>query len=155
MKTIVIYATKYGAAGEVAQRIADRISGAVVHNLNQGIPSITEFDRIIIGSSLYAGAIRKEVKEFLLQNADVLHKKILGLFLCGISTDGEKTYFDANFSPGLLQKAKTTCFLGGIFDPDKAGMIERLIIKMVAQKSTYTDTIDDEKIERFAEAMKA
>jgi menaquinone-dependent protoporphyrinogen IX oxidase len=32
MKTLILYATKHGAAREIAQRIAIRLDGAVVHD---------------------------------------------------------------------------------------------------------------------------
>ena len=156
MKTIILYATKHGAAGEIAQRIANRMNNTVIHKLGEGdIPSLVDFDCIIIGSSLYVGMIRKEAKTFLLQNANVLQEKKFGLFLCGLDASKDKTCFDTNFSPDILQKAKATGFLGGIFDPQKAGVLERLIMKVVVKKSTYTCTIDNEKIEQFVEAMNA
>ncbi|MCL2264495.1 MAG: flavodoxin domain-containing protein [Treponema sp.] len=156
MKTIILYATKYGAAGEIAWRIAEKTGGAVTYNLKQNpVPSLVEYDCIIFGSSVYAGMIRGEAKTFLSKNADVMQEKKLGLFLCGIGESGEKTYFESNFSQEILQKAKVKSFLGGIFDPKKAGLIERLIIKLVTKKSSYINIIDDEKIEKFAEELKS
>jgi len=154
MKTIVIYASKYGAAGNIAQCIADKIDGAVIHDLKQGFPSISNFDCIIFGSSVYAGMIRKEAKEFMRQNTNALLEKKLGLFLCGIGAEGEKTYFESNFSKNILQKTIVASFLGGIFDPKKAGLIERLIIKAATKQSGYTNTIDNNKIEQLVEAIK-
>jgi len=156
MKTLILYATKYGATGEVARRIADRIEDAAVYDLKQNdIPPVAGFDRVIIGSPVYAGTIRKEVKAFVSQNADALHGKAVGLFLAGLSPERGKACFDANFPPDVLQSAKATGCLGGIFDPKKAGAMERFIMKMVARQSGYTDTIDDNKIEQFVEAMNA
>ena len=155
MKTIVIYATKYGAAGEIARRIADKIGGAVIHDLKQGVPSLAEFDCVIIGSSIYAGMIRKEAKVFLSKNASTLQGKKIGLFLSGLDASSQKTFFDINFPTDILQAAKTAEFLGGIFDPKKAGMIERFIIKMITKKTRYINIIDDSKIEQFVKAVKS
>ena len=156
MKTIIVYATKHGAAGEIARRIANRMSGAVLHNLGQGMaPSLADFDCVIIGSSVYAGMIRKEAKAFLSKNADALRQKKLGLFLCGLEAGGEKRFFDTNFPPDLLRTAKAAGFLGGIYDPKKAGAMERLVMKMVAKQSAYANTIDDGKIEQFVNTMNA
>ena len=156
MKTLILYATKHGAAREVAQRIANRTEGAVLHDLKQGdVPSLTDYDCVIIGSSIYAGMIRKEAKTFLTQNAEVLRDKRLGLFLCGMDAKQEQEYFKVNFSPETLQAAKIACFLGGIFDPKKAGIIGRFIMKAVAKQSEYLDTIDDSKIVQLVEAMRA
>jgi len=156
MKTIILYATKYGATREIARRIADRMDDAATHDLGQSsIPDIAEFDCIVVGSSIYAGMIRKEVKVFLSQNADTLSSKRFGLFLSGMDVSGEKRFFDSNIPQSILQNAKATSFFGGIFDPQKAGFMERLIMKAASKQSKYIDTIDDGRIEEFIVALQA
>ena len=155
MKTIILYASKYGAAREIARRIAKKIEGAKLHDLKGGnIPPLDQYDCIIIGSSLYAGTIRKEAKSFLAQNSRILMEKQLGLFLSGLGgapgEDTEKTYWAKNIPDELLKHAKAAMFLGGIFDPAKCGFLERLIIKAVAKTADYTDTIMDERITQLA-----
>jgi len=156
MKTIIIYATKHGAAGEIARRISEKIGNAVIHDLKQGAapPSLADFDCVIVGSPVYAGMIRKEAKVFLSQNASALQGKCLGLFLSGLDASSEETFFRSNFPADTLQSAKAAKFLGGIFDPQKTGWLERFIIKIATKQSAYSNTIDDAKIEQFAEAMR-
>jgi len=157
MRTIILYATKYGAAGEIARRIADRIKGSVVCDLKRSsIPGLADFDCVIFGSSLYVGAIRKEAKAFLAQehNAAVLREKKLGLFLSGMEEGAEKKFFEANFPAEILQAAKAVRFLGGVFDPRKAGIVERFMVKIATKRSGYISTIDDGRIEQFVQAMK-
>ena len=156
MKTIILYATKHGAAAEIARRIADKIDGAVIHDLKQSeIPDLAGFDCVIVGSSVYAGMFRKEAKAFLSQNADVLRQKKLGLFISGMSSGEEEKKYADNVPKELLDSAKAVVMPGGIFDPKKAGFVARLIMKAVTKQSGYVDTIDNEKIKEFAEAMKA
>ena len=156
MKTLILFATKHGAAREIAERISSSMDGAIIHDLKQsGIPPLSQFDCVIIGSSLYAGSIREEAKAFMSKNADSLRAKKLGLFLSGLDADREKTYFASNFPLDILQAAKAAGFLGGIFDPKKAGIIERSIMKIAVKQSEYTNTINDQKIEQFIELMKA
>jgi len=155
MKTLIVYATKYGAAGEVARRIADRIGGAALHKLGEGaVPSPSEFDCVIIGSPLYAGMIRKEAKAFQANYADALKGKTIGLFLCGIDENAGAQCFEANFEPDILQAAKAHAVLGGIFDPKKANFFERFIMRAIAKHSAYINTINNDKINRFAEDMR-
>jgi menaquinone-dependent protoporphyrinogen oxidase len=155
MKTIIIYATKHGAAGEIARRISEKIGNAVIHDLKQGAtPPLADFDCVIIGSPVYAGMIRKEAKVFLSQNASTLQGKCLGLFLSGLDARSEETFFRSNFPADILQSAKAAMFLGGIFDPQKTGWLECFIIKVATKQSAYSNTIDDAKIEQFAEAMR-
>ena len=156
MKTLILYATKHGATREAAQRIAKRIPGAAIYDLKQSvIPSLADFDSVIFGSSIYVGSIRKEAKAFLVKNSEILKKKKLGIFLCGLQAEEEKRVFASNFSPDILAAAKATSFLGGIFDPKKAGFLERLTIKGVAKLTDYADKIDNVQIERFTDEMKS
>ena len=154
LKTLILYATKHGAAGEIARRIADKADGAALHDLKQGdVPNLAEYDCVIVGSSVYAGRIRKEAKVFLSHNTEALQSKRLGLFISGMDTGSENDVLAAAYSKELLQSAKTASFLGGIFDPDKAGFIERLIMRIVTKKSGYISTINDEKIGDFVKAL--
>jgi menaquinone-dependent protoporphyrinogen oxidase len=155
MKTLILYATKTGTTREVAGRIAKKFDGAVLHDLKQpNIPSVAEFDRVIVGSSVYAGMIRKEAKTFLTQNTEILKTKTLGLFTCGFDASREKDYFNTNFPADVLQAAKVAYFLGGIFDPEKAGALGRFAIKVIAKQTEYLDNVDNDKIGKFAEILK-
>lgn len=154
MKTLILYATKTGAAREAARRIADKIDGAVVHDLKQGnIPSLKEFDNIIVGSSVYVGMVRKEAKDFIIQNTQALQEKKLGLFLCGMEAEKEKEYFEVNFPDEIIKKAEVKAFLGGIFDPKKNGFMGRMAMKTIAKITEYTDSLDNAKIEQFAKVF--
>ncbi|MCL2677555.1 MAG: flavodoxin domain-containing protein [Clostridiales bacterium] len=150
MKTIILYATKHGAAAEIARRIAERIEGAESYDLKQGsFPGLAGYDCVIVGASLYAGMMRKQAKAFLAQNAHVLRNKRLGLFLSGMNFSKEKEAFEANVPRDILQNAKAAGFLGGIFDPQKAGVLERFVMRAAAKQSAYTDIIDDGRIGQF------
>ena len=154
MKTLILYATKYGATYEIARRIAERMDGAVIHDLkNDGMPSLEEFDCVIAGSSVYVGMIRKEAKAFLAKNTAALCNMKFGLFLSGLEPGKENELFSTNFSPQILQSAKAKVFLDGIFDPKKIRLFDRILLKMAAKPSKYMNTINDEKIKEFAEAM--
>jgi len=154
MKTLILYATKHGTTHEIARRIAGQTGDATVHNLKQrGAPALDSFDRIIIGGSIYAGMMRKEAKTFLSRNADVLRRKELGLFLCCLDAYKQKEYFDTNIPSELLQSAKATAFLGGIFDPEKSSFMERFIMKLAAKQPKYINNIDDVEIRSFVERM--
>jgi len=149
MKTLVLYATKYGAAGEIAQKIADCLGDATTFNLKeQSAPNLADFEHIVIGSGIYAGAIRKEAKAFINKNLAQLCEKTRGVFLVGFAEEADA--FEKNFPPQLLQNVKAKAYLQGIFDPKKANAAERLIIKATMKQSEYINKIDDQKIKDFA-----
>jgi len=153
MKTIILYATKYGAAAEIARRVAAYIDSATVHDLKHPAPNLTGYDCVIVGSSVYAGIFRKEARTFLSQSADVLPQKKLGLFVSGMSSGEAQKVFEVNVPKEVMQSAKAAVFLGGIFDPKKTNFLERFIMKIATKHSEYTDKIDNAKIKEFAELI--
>ena len=155
MKTIILYATKHGAAAEIAKRIAAQIDGAIMHDLKQAdIPTLSDFGCVIVGSAIYAGTFRKEAKDFLAQNTNELITKKLGLFISGMSESESDDAFKANVPDDVLQAATVKSVLGGIFDPKKSNFFERLIMKIVTKQSGYVSNITDEKIATFVEAIR-
>ena len=152
MKTLILYATKHGATADIAGRIALEFDGAALHNLKQGpAPSLADFARVIIGSSIYAGSIRKEAKEYAAKNAAELAKKELGIFLSCFAENDEN--FTKNFPAELLAAAKAKASVGGAFDPSKAKGIEHFIVKIVMKEKGHINQVQDEKITQFIKAM--
>jgi len=152
MKTLILYATKHGGAADIARRIADKMGDATLHNLSADgrcPPPLQNFNNIILGSSIYAGAIRKELKGFLAKIPS--DTKIQGIFLSSFEENDE--YFTKNFPTHILGNIRVKAFLGGIFDPSKAGGIERTIVKAVMKQTKYTNTITDEKITQFVKQL--
>ena len=150
MKTLILYATKYGATKEIAERIGKSLDDVVLYDIKAGqIPSLSDYDCIIIGSSLYAGSIRKEAKDYLIKNEECLKSKKIGLFLSGMSEGEANEAFKNNFPVSILENAKVKALLGGIFDPGKAGALARFIIKIITKQSGYFNNINDEKIDKF------
>ena len=156
MATIILYATKYGATEQIAKRISKLLDDAPYHNLNDtNLPTLEDFDTIILGTSVYAGSTRKEAKQFLSKHKKILVEKNISFFLSGLSQskDDPDTFYKKNFPADLLNKAQATAFLGGIFDPEKTTAAERMIIKLVAQQTTFINTINERKIKEFVAAV--
>ncbi len=153
MKALVLYATKHGAAKEIAQRIGKKL-GATVCDLAGKAPDLTGYDCVIVGSSVYAGQLRKEAKAFVAANADALKKLKLGLFVSGMAADGEEGYLTQNYPADVVSHATAKAMLGGIADPKKENMFEKLVMRIVTKSGKYTNTISDEKINGFVGKMK-
>jgi len=157
MKTLIIYASKYGAAQEIANRIATKMDDATTHNLKQDstITDLAEYDCVIIGSSIYAGMVHREIKNFLIKNQDILLDKKVGLFASGMDPSKASEYFKDSIPKPILEHATATSFLGGIFDPTKANFAERLVVKTIAGYKEYTNTVDEEAITQFVKTLQA
>lgn len=85
MTTAVIYASKTGSTKKVAEYIALKLKGKAF-DVKENI-DVSEYDRIIIGSGVYAGSPSKSISGFVDKNKTAL--KTASLFLCCMY-DGEK-----------------------------------------------------------------
>lgn len=155
MKTLILYATKHGATRDIAQRLAKRMDGATTIDLGTGsAPAPGGYDCVIIGSSVYAGMLRKEAKEYASKHADALKAVKLGLFISGMAPEGAQSYAESNYPKDVATHAKVVQMLGGTFDPAKSGLFDKLVMRMILKSSAYKSTIENDKIDQFAEAMR-
>jgi len=155
MNTLIVYASKRGSTREIAERIASYLTADLVDLSQNATPNLSSYDSVIIGASVYAGGIHKLVKRFITQYADEIQQKSFGLFVGGMSDKEVETYFQENFPKRILQQAKATAFLGGVFDPKTSGAVLRFIMKVAIKQTEYLNTIDDRKIKDFVDEMEA
>ena len=159
MKTIILYATRHGAAKEIAEKIASQWEGATLCDLQQNAnPSLDEFDCVIIGGPLYARNLLKPVKDYARSQEPALLEKRLGLFLSGLGAEGADRFFNTNFPHSLLKKATVKAFIGGIYDPARCNWAEKLIMKAITRIQRLpvpANTIREDRITAFIAELKA
>jgi len=168
VKTLIIYGTKHGTAGECAQMIAAKLNGEVdVCSIKDGVvPEISKYDRVIIGGPIYAGSMHREVREFCAKNLEALKGKRIGLFICCMNKSAEETQLNNAFPEELLEACRVKDSFGGQFKFSEMSFIERGITKMVTKFLAKEDKnlasvdfkkdlniISLDKIDRFAELM--
>ncbi|MFW5787717.1 MAG: flavodoxin domain-containing protein [Halanaerobiales bacterium] len=68
MRTLIVYASKYGCTEKAVNRLADYLGeGTQLLNLineDNKIIKLEEYDTVVVGGSIHAGNIQKEVKKF-------------------------------------------------------------------------------------------
>jgi len=137
-KNLIVYATQYGCAEEVAKTIAAQLEGetTVLNAKTDKVKNIAEYDRIILGGSLYAGKVQKEIKDFTVAHRNEILSKPLGIFLCGIGlTDtGIANSSDFSFDQEIRQHAKIMDMVGGKLDYSKISFMDKFIINTVTKK---------------------
>lgn len=156
MKTLIVYRSKHGCVEKCSKELKDRLSGEVVDVdiKKEKLPDLSLFDNIIIGGSIYAGRIEKEVTEFWLKNINELRKKKIGLFICGMKDEESgKTQLNDAFPEELLSKAVAKGYFGGEVIFSKMNFFERFIIKKVCKTDKDMSNILDENINKFAQMM--
>ena len=155
MKTLIVYATKYGCTKECAKMLAVKLIGEVqLHNLKQGIPAIEGYEKVVVGGSVYIGQIGKEVTQFLKEKENELKSKELGLFIvCMREGELAEQQLSTVYPQELLKHAKVKGLFGGQFKFGKMSFMDKLITRVIAKTSEDVSNIHCENIKGFAETL--
>ncbi|WP_097014290.1 flavodoxin domain-containing protein [Anaerocolumna aminovalerica] len=156
MKTAFLYATKYGCVEQCGKIIAEKLNGVMdFYNLkaNNNV-DLTQYDRVILGGSIYVGKIQKEVTEFSLNNLKTLKNKKLGLFICCLMEGEEaETQLRNAYPETLLEHAAAKEYLGGQAVFNKMNFFHSFILKKVAKTDKDVYNLSNINIERFVNAL--
>lgn len=159
MSTLIVYGSKYGCTEKCVKNLEKHLAGKVV-SVNVGketVPPIKTFDKVIIGTPIYMGQSRKEIKTFCATYAGELTSKKIGLFLCCGSYEQFGNVIKTAFPVELLEVAKAKACFGGELNLDKMGftdkLIAKLVIKVSAKQGLPPAALHTENIESFTKAM--
>ena len=153
MKTAIIFSSTHGTTEKVAQMLSKQLKGVVdVIDLKE-FPnqSLTDYNSVILGSSVYAGSVKARLKKFIKLNHNALLTKKIGLFLCCMY-EGEKAtkQFETAYPQELRAISISDGLLGGEFILSNLNFIERKLIKMIDGVTTDIFKINAQEIEIFA-----
>lgn len=168
MSTLIVYASKHGSVEQCTSMLKGKLEGKVeVHNLKQGTaPSLESYDRVIVGGSIYAGRIQKEVTAFCAQNLMQLKSKKTGLFICCMNKENAAMQLNNVYPKELAESAAAKDSFGGTMRFSDMNFFERLITKMVSKaeakkggsqtpfdgKTDITE-LEEDRIKTFADRM--
>ncbi len=113
MKTLIVYATKTGAARECAEVLAKRIDEAAVRDLAEGDPDLAGYDTVIIGSGVRIGRIYGAVRKFIRRNLDELLGKRVAVYFCNADLSVLPLVIKKNVPERLAKRAIAMQSFGG------------------------------------------
>ena len=149
MNKVIVFASKYGFTKECSQKLSNLMGNVNMMQLGKESVDVASYDTVILGTSVYAGQIRPEMKKFIESNQEELKKKELGIFICGADEDQIDETLKRNFGE-LLNYAKEVSRFGYEFNLDKLKFFEKLIVKKIAKVSSNERKVFEEKIEEFS-----
>lgn len=156
MKTLILFATKYGCTEKAAYVLKSQLSGDVeaVNLKDMNIPPLDAYDNIILGGSVYFGQIRKEMAQFAKSNKEALKSKRLGLFICaGAKGEQAEQELHQAFPEELCSKAVVKEVFGDEVYAGKLSTMDRIVLRLVKGKDTNGTGLALDRIESFARAM--
>lgn len=113
MATLVLYATKSGAAEQCAKILSEELSDCTICNIETNKPNIEEFDSIIIGAGVRDGKIYKPIRDFIKKNHPDLLNKSMGYYICNEKPKKTEEIIEQNFPDDLKKEAICIESFGG------------------------------------------
>jgi menaquinone-dependent protoporphyrinogen oxidase len=152
LNTLIIYTSKNGSTKKAAKYLYDKIEGdkSIINIREEKHPSLENYGTVILGGSIYAGNIQKEIQNFVDKNLDLLLTKKIGLFLCCGMEENYKKQLKQSFPEELINHSITDQYFGFEYNKDKMNLIEKTLIKLVAKSKTNLSNILEDNIERLA-----
>ncbi len=167
MKILILHASTNGHTIKLCNKIISHLEGDVTllstdEAVKQGIDP-SDFDRIVIGASIYYGHFQKSFFQFIEKHYNVLNNKKTALFTLNVTArkPNKNTAYTNPYSKKLLASIKWQPTIaevfGGMLDYPNYTFFERNMIRFimwltkgVTDTSQSIDYTDYDKLERFA-----
>lgn len=150
MKSIVIYVSKRGTTKESAEKMGNAIKADVIDVNEVKRVNLREYDKVIIGSYLYAGMIPGKMKKFISKNIELLKSKSVNFFVMGVGKPNEMLeIFKKQLPKELLDSDTMISHFGGELRMEKMNFLERFIIKKIQEKEQFNCGINEDAIKEF------
>lgn len=153
---LILYSSKYGTTKTCVDYLITKINKpctvATVETCKD--INLNTFDTVIIGSSIYAGKIHKQLRQFCVNHNTLLATKKLGLFIVGANEPTtHMDLFESNYH-SLANVSKINQSFGGELLLDKMNFFEKFIIRMVTKNKMDTPPcINYTNIDKFADSV--
>lgn len=151
---VIIYMSRHGTTGKVAAELKEKLGPektTLVNLETDNVPSLREFNTVIIGGSVHAGTIQQQLMTFCIKNKTELLQKRLGLFMCFMNNDLQDLEFEDSFPIDLRKHAIAKGLVGGEFLFEKMNALEKDAVQKVKGIDESVYRIDKNAIRKFIE----
>ena len=158
-KALVVYATRAGSTGEVAQVVSERLCAmgfdAEVQPV-EAVNSLAGFQAVVLGSAVRYGAWLPEMTRFIESRRSELARLPLAIFTLHMQALGDDAASQDTRS-GYTKAVRAVVtprdevFLAGKVDLARLNFLERMAVKMV--KSPVGDKRDWVRIRQWADGL--
>lgn len=160
-QVLVVYATKYGATADIAEKIGQVLHQAGLRTdvLPAGrVSDLTPYSAVVLGSAVYIGKWLKEAEKFLQANEKALVERQVWLFSSGPTGKGDPVELVRGWRfPVALQpiadriQPRDIAVFHGSANVKKLNLIEKRMLSIV--KAPLGDFRDWEAITSWATAI--
>ncbi len=146
MKVLIAYSSKYGTVKECVRRLQDALHtlSYTAVDLEQEQPDLSQYDIVLLGTSVYFGKERKAMRAFVKAHEAELVQKPLGLFFCCGLAHEHDYYRGRLFSPALRNAAFGIFYFGGVLKVAKPSFADRLYLHSMRSSILESEIEDGE-----------
>ena len=158
-RALVVYATRAGSTGEVAQVISERLCAmgfdAEVQPV-ESVGSLAGFEAVVLGSAVRYGAWLPEMTKFIASRRSELAQLPSAVFtvhMQALGDDAASQATRAGFTKavGAVITPRDEVFFAGKIDPARLSFFERMAVKLV--KAPVGDKRDWDRIRQWADGL--
>lgn len=159
MKTLIVYATKYGCTKKCADLLKTFLDGDTrIAQVKNGTINLTEYDNVIIGGPVYMGKMQGDITAFCKRYKSQLLTKRFALFACCYTPGEDKEYFKTLFPKELLDYSLYTTTVGGIMNYEKMNFVYKKMFQSLKKiddfnKGFVEPVIRTEDIKKIASVI--
>ncbi len=153
MKTLILYASKYGTSEKCALMLQEKLPKAEVVNIDNAPVSITKYGTVIIGGGVYAGRIDARLRKFIKTHTRDIGLIPHGFFVCCADENPQK-FLQENFPSALIENAIAADGFGSGLEIGYAKGFAKVvagIFKLIYKTGGIPTRLFKERIEAFAE----
>ncbi|WMJ22077.1 flavodoxin domain-containing protein [Paludicola sp. MB14-C6] len=134
MKSIILYASKYGSTKTCAEALAKKLHGDVelIQIANDTIPNLNSYDHIILGSPIKMGTIDPKIRAFCKEHEEALFQHNVAMFICSAIESQIDVALKASIPQKLYDHIHPIQYVGGIMDAKHAKFFDKMIINLAA-----------------------
>ena len=157
IRTLVVYATRYGSTEEIATKMAMVLGPSKCVSCQEFSDDNKDFEMVLLGAPIYSGKLLPEMEEFLKRNDKWLRGRHLAVFCVGL--DGDNT---ANVLSPIVRKFAEEMIwssqfggrldIGDVVEADRRG--SRELLQRLDMPSPGRDLVNWAEVMRAAMEIK-
>lgn len=148
MNILIVYASRGGVSKRCAELLAGEIAvkhtATLVDCRKENIPAPTEFDAVIIGSSVRMEHIDRRIRKYVKTNLDALSSMPCAVFLCCGFTRLFSEYAESLF-PRRFQPSLGFHLFGGELKPEKLRGFDKIVVALIRNSIKTQDFEEDDR----------
>jgi len=156
MSTVILYSTKHGTAAKCAGILSEKASESIQSVNIKDFPDfhLTQYNKVILGASVYVEKIQKEMSAFCNKNREGLLEKEIGLFICSGDTGKAGNRYLKLFGEDLYAHSTSKKLFGSEIYWKKMNAIEKLAMRIIKKSKGDTSDLEMAAMDDFVIEMK-